>query len=509
MSTLAPPQPRSADRRAPWALAATLAAAGLGWFLASLKLKGIVAVTGALVLIAVLTLARRRELLILAGVAGCLALMLHKTVGGIAAGVNSGPPSIYLTTLDALLVVLYAMWAHAGTLRADLTRAFRERPILWLPLVPLVTLLPSLLAAPKLNLALAEVVRTVWMYALFVYLAIRVRSFDQIRVILGTFGGIALLELAVVALQWKTHGTFAASLLGTPAQLGTRVFDDGTAGRPFGTLQHPAFLGALLGCIALLALAFGLGLTRRRDRLVCLAFVPLAALPLLISNVRASLLGLGAGAALIVLVMLARRRVKPVVLVAAVALASVAALAAWPLVSQQLSHSFGSQHYSLEVQARTELNDLALKMIADRPVLGVGLNNFQVAMVPYEKYPLVFPDNAVHNIFLLVIAETGFLGFAGMLALWFGLVVVAVRLVRRQADRFVAALGTGVLAVYLFFSVEELLSYSLREDAPLAMFWILAGLSVAAGRMGRNVAAQRKHAGSEAQAPLPAAAGAR
>ncbi|GAC1364986.1 MAG: hypothetical protein NVSMB32_08100 [Actinomycetota bacterium] len=315
--------------------------------------------------------------------------------------------------------------------------------------------------------------------ALFVYLAVRVRSAAQIWAVLKALGVVAVLELVVVLAQWKTHGTFGLSFLGTPTALGTRVFNDGTAGRPFGTLNHPAFLGALLGGVAILALTLAIGLRDRRTKLVCLAMAPVAAMPLAISNVRASLLGLFVGGLIVVVVSLVQRKVSAVVLVTAITLGAVAAGAAWPIVSRQFSHSFGSQHYSLEVQARTQLNALAESMISDRPVIGVGLNNFQVAMVPYERYPLVFPDNAVHNIFLLVMAETGVVGFAGVAVLWIALLWVALRLARSQ-DRLGAALGLAATAVYLFLASEEMLSYSLREDAPLALFWILAGLTVAA-----------------------------
>lgn len=478
----------------------TVAAGGLGVLVAGQKFKNVVAVAGAMVLIAVLTVSRRREQVVLGVMVASVAFMLHKSIGGIAAGDNSGPPSIYITGLDALVVVLYCMWARTGTLGADLRAGFR-RPILWIPLVPALAALPSLLIAPSIRLGVNELVRMAWMYALFVYVALRVRTVSQVITILRALGFVVILELLVVLAQWKTHGTFGVSFLGTPTELGTRVFNDGTAGRPFGTVTHPVFMGALLAPMAILALSLAVAMAPRRTKLTCLALAFMAAAPLAISNVRASLVAMSAACAVVVVVGLVQRRLTAVTLVTAITIGAVAAGIAWPVVSSQINRSFGSQHYSLEVQSRTQLNDVAMAMIADRPLIGAGLNNFQVQMKPYEVTSLIFADNPVHNLYLLITAETGVVGMAGMAVLWIALVWAALRLARSR-DRLGAALGLGATAAYLFFALEELLGFSLREDAPLAFFWILAGLVVAGGSMfaGSGRASSRR---------LPAAAGQR
>jgi hypothetical protein len=58
----------------------------------------------------------------------------------------------------------------------------------------------------------------------------------------------------------------------------------------------------------------------------------------------------------------------------------------------------------------------------------------------------------------------------------------AIRLAR-VADPSLALLGTGLAVSYVFFSVEEILAYSLRHTQGTILFWLLAGLTIAGWRM--------------------------
>ena len=69
---------------------------------------------------------------------------------------------------------------------------------------------------------------------------------------------------------------------------------------------------------------------------------------------------------------------------------------------------------------RSELTKIALKMFRDHPILGVGLNNFTVKM---EQYGHVTATTRflqpVHNIYLLILTETGLVGLLGLGYLFF------------------------------------------------------------------------------------------
>lgn len=67
---------------------------------------------------------------------------------------------------------------------------------------------------------------------------------------------------------------------------------------------------------------------------------------------------------------------------------------------------------------RSQLNKISWQMFLDRPLTGVGLNNFTATM---EKYGYVTAATRflqpVHNIYLLILSETGIIGCLGFLYL--------------------------------------------------------------------------------------------
>lgn len=67
---------------------------------------------------------------------------------------------------------------------------------------------------------------------------------------------------------------------------------------------------------------------------------------------------------------------------------------------------------------RSQLTKIAWQMFKDHPLTGVGLNNFTVAMDRYGYIPATTRFlQPVHNIYLLILSETGLIGTTGFLYL--------------------------------------------------------------------------------------------
>ena len=154
----------------------------------------------------------------------------------------------------------------------------------------------------------------------------------------------------------------------------------------------------------------------------------------------------------------------------------------FPELATKYSENFGTSHFYLELQSRLQLNDIALAMIHDHSALGVGLNNFELVMPQYETYRVIFFNNPVHNLYLLYLSESGILGLVAITIVGVALMAAAIRL-GRSTDRLAAGVGVGVAGAMGFLMVEELLGFSLRQDTPLALYWLLAGLVVACLRI--------------------------
>lgn len=458
-------------------------AAGVAaFFVSGLGFKGVLVSAVTLAGGAALIVVRDRSSFGMFAATVSLTFVLHKSFSAQYTMVSGGAISVFVTTFDAMLLVLVGLWIAEGTFLPDL-RAGMRRKVMWTPLIGALFLLPSMLAATAPLLTVAELTRMGWMYLLFVYIAVRVRTRRQVGMVLAGLGAFATIEVAVILMQWKTGGVLGLEFLGVPKELGERVTDTASLGRPFGTIIHPVFMGAVMSAIGLMALSFALG--RRNGLARTAGWLTLAASmgAMYISHTRAAMVAFVAVGAWVVWGSWRRGEVTTAQLkrVALVGLACF--VVALPILIPKFEENFGTGHFYEEIDSRQQLNIIGLHMWTDHPFVGVGLNNFEQVMGPYQRQGIIFFNNPVHNLYLLYLAETGLVGFVGFLITCAGAVYPAFRLAR-ASDPFLRSVGRGVAAAAIFFGVEELLGFSLRQDIPLALFWLLAGLAVA----GLNIA---------------------
>ncbi len=174
--------------------------------------------------------------------------------------------------------------------------------------------------------------------------------------------------------------------------LGERTFNVATPGiakaslggrllmRPYATFPHP---NALAGFI-LISLILTLPVFRHKLFAICYLLFALIALMLAFSR-SAWLVGF------LIIFYLAIRKIR---------------IANWGLMA------FASE----ALVQRIELNKIALQLIKQYPLAGVGLNNFIVRLPEFWRKP-VFWLQPVHNIYLLIVAEIGIVGL--LIFLWF------------------------------------------------------------------------------------------
>jgi O-antigen ligase len=100
-------------------------------------------------------------------------------------------------------------------------------------------------------------------------------------------------------------------------------------------------------------------------------------------------------------------------------------------------------------EARGPLNEIALYMFTEQPLTGIGANNFSIELPNYIP-PRLGSEwlYNVHNKYLLVLSETGIIGFAG----WFAFLLLTTwRGIRlwRLGHRTLSMIGLGMLAALL------------------------------------------------------------
>jgi Tol biopolymer transport system component len=464
-----------------FAHAVVVVAAGIGaslvaWAGALAGAKGTLGIAGIVGFAALMIVTPRRHETLLAVSVLSFAALMHKSFTGLAE-ISSGPPSIYVSSFDIVVGLLYFAWfvSDPRQMRLDLTSAF-SKPVMYVPGIAALLMAPGVLVAGDTKLAGAEVVRMAVMYAVFVYFAVRIRTRTDVRIVIGGLMSVAVIEALIVAGQYVTKSSLGLSLFGTPTILHNR-FDGIAVARPFGTMAHPVFMAAVLGPLALMAFCLAVNVRRQRDRWIFIGLSAVAVSPLVLASARSASLAIVVAFVILVPIMLVTGRLSAVAAGWWTLAALTAAVITSPYLISFWNKSFKTEHFGTEWESRAELNTLAIKMFEDRPFFGHGLNNFEQVMGQYDDFGLIFADNPVHNVYLLQLAETGVIGFLGMVL--FGVVILcrAVRLARVR-DRLYSAIGFGVAASMLFWAVEEYLVFSLRQDHPRSLLFIMSGLVV-------------------------------
>lgn len=389
-----------------------------------------------------------------------------------------GGLQVSLTNLA--LAGLYLMWGvRSGLHRAPVpTSASVTRPepsglVVWAGLLT-ATYAVSLLAASDRALAAFEVANIVEQFLLLVYIARTTTSqADLVFIIRVLMLGLIIQSLLMLAQQLGIVGE--VDVLGFKARA-----EFAGALRVSGTLGSPNPAAAYLGVSMMLAVGVLLARLERSDRVLAGAALALSILPMVFTLSRGGWAQLIVG---IVIIVVAGGRRLPLR-----ALASGAALlvcAMLPFRGFIMDRLFGDDNGS--AAARMPLNHLALAVIADHPLAGVGANNFALAMQPYVAS--AFTGDflyTVHNKYLLVFAETGAWGLLCFAALLIAILREGWKVWRAGepvTSPIALACVAGVAGLMVQMTIEPA-----RADPYSHLISLSGGLVVAMHRLGRGKA---------------------
>jgi O-antigen ligase len=142
-----------------------------------------------------------------------------------------------------------------------------------------------------------------------------------------------------------------------------------------------------------------------------------------------------------------------------------------------------------EIATRLDFWDAAVSMFQAHPVLGVGLNSFDVAYVDLEQTGRSFlpgtglaaPETA-HSLYLNTLAEQGLVGIAALVLL----ILAAGRMVlalRRSADARIRGFGLGLLGAGIALLVSNLFDVTFVDPKTSMLAWTLLGVGAALQRI--------------------------
>jgi O-antigen ligase len=335
-------------------------------------------------------------------------------------------PTLYLTDIFIFLILIF--WRPK--------KIFGQRPIsLWLT-IPALAVTNILFAGNKL-----------------------VSLYFWLKVVEYSFLGFYIIQTKPIfskTILYLSIGIFYSSLIaigqfllqrsiGGPLWLlGERTFTNQTPGiaqffvnglrlRTYATFPHPNVLGGFLAVLLPLVIFH----IKDKKQIFYIVTTVLGIVALVLTFSRSAWIGLLLG-----IILLTRKKVFFIPL-----------LAVSTIVIFFISKTFGIQDESVVV--RQQLNTSAVAMFKESPVFGKGLGNFLVELPAHLPSRQIYFLQPVHNIYLLVLAETGLIGLAAFLWLlwkrrsrW-----IIVVLLLGFADHYFLTLQQGQLLLTILLSL--------------------------------------------------------
>jgi O-antigen ligase len=286
--------------------------------------------------------------------------------------------------------------------------------------------------------------------------------------------------LAALSVAQAVTSSYSNQLLGLAQAHIQQITGSQNGYRSAGPVGDANFYGLALASAVPLAVLRIRDEARAAVRLAALAclFVILAAIVYTYS--RGALVALAVGAVLLV----AMLRVPIAVVVIAGGLFVVSALVVLPSDYRDRAINIATSDHSLQGHAGSQ--EVALALFTDHPLLGVGADNYRSVYLPVAlRVHLVDAASTVHNVYLAILSETGFVGLSAFL----GALVVVLRRsarMRKQATRDRDRVTEG-LAISTFVALVVYLAGSLF--LPLAYpryLWVLVGLALAVALPARE-----------------------
>jgi len=226
----------------------------------------------------------------------------------------------------------------------------------------------------------------------------------------------------------------------------------------------------------------------------------LAGAVLVLTQSRSGLLGLAA--ALLVMLLLAGRKLRGVV-VLLVAVGLLAAIAGFAyLMPERWVNGVGgpslpsSNAVALDtLDGRLEIWSRALYGIQDFPFTGMGMNTFRTVVPALYPLFLIGPEFDIahaHNTWLQVALDLGLPGLVAYIAVW--LITLKLLLdVRRVAnDPLLRATSIGMLGCLAGYFVYSLLDTVALGARPGFLWWMLLALAIATWKLARVEAGEER-----------------
>ncbi len=398
----------------------------------------------------------------------------------IRSQVVSSANGVGINLSDVLLLVLLLLFLARLAIGQRKIRFF---PWVTIPaLVWLVLTSLSLLLAADRQLALFQLVNMAKLLLLCWVVAISIHHEVHATWVIAGLMLSMLFQAMVGIYQGVTGHAVGLDFLSETADVQQQMIGAYAVNRVQGTLGSPNTFAVFISVGVPFVLALLLSKTGPYVRILATITLCLMGWALIFSLSRASW-GIFLETLCIVFVLAIRRKRISTKAAAGIAGAIALVLLGVALFDSDIILSRLSSDDVGSATSRISLAKGALAIIRDNPVVGVGLNNYTLVSRWYDQADIAAWNRyapIVHNAFLLIAAETGFVGLAAFLGFLGVLLIQAWRIIDNAPSDMVWVAGVGTLCGLAALITHGMVDYQLLGSNQIfTEFWLLAGLCAA------------------------------
>lgn len=137
---------------------------------------------------------------------------------------------------------------------------------------------------------------------------------------------------------------------------------------------------------------------------------------------------------------------------------------------------------------RIFLNVIAINMFMDNLFFGAGWNNFIYQMPFYDPFGLSITNFPVHNLYLMILSETGVFSFIMYIYINFHILRSVRCVTKRSSELYLSNLGVAVFASIVAMLLTGMQGWSFRSDSIQIINWMVFALGVSiADRHTKNI----------------------
>lgn len=341
----------------------------------------------------------------------------------------------------------------------------------------------SLSSAKDVTLGIFELIRIIIAFTIFIYIANYVDSEKKLNMTLGLLLYGAAVQIGIGLCQWIFERDLGLEFFGEMG-LPPDTWAEGSIIRVGGLQGHPNAFATYLTMTLPFCLFFLESAQRKTTRVASFVLFCSGCIVLLATKSRGAWLGFGVSALCAFILFIFRAKRVHIRRFGVITVVIISLLVGGIISKDVIKKRFFNDDKG-SVASRVPMMIDALEVIKNNPFIGIGLNNYSLVISKYDitgihKEWVAMP---VHNLFLLIAAETGIISLLVFIFFWaiiFRKVYILSKLNNKKTFILSIAFFISLTGFFLIHQVDP--NYRFYPSVQREI-WLIAALVVSSNRI--------------------------